>query len=65
MIPFDETNYPTSKRIGVVSEVTLITRIKSGRVEGEYRTYRKRLQDVLDDVQRRELLRLPTPSLAA
>ena len=61
MIPFDETNYPTSKRIGVVTEVTLITRIKSGRVEGEYRTYRKRLQDVLDDVQRRELLRLPTP----
>ena len=61
MIPFDETKYPISKRVGVVTEVTLITPIKAGRVEGEYRTYRKRLQDVLDDVQRRELQRLPTP----
>jgi hypothetical protein len=43
MIPFDETKYPTSKRVGVATEVTLITPIKSGRVEREYRTYRERL----------------------
>lgn len=61
MIPFDETKYPSSKRVGVVTEVTLITPIKVGRVEGEYRTYRERLQDVLDDVQRRELQGLSTP----
>ena len=61
MIPFDETKYPSSKRVGVVTEVTLITPIKVGRVEGEYRTYRKRLQEVLDDVQQRELQELPTP----
>jgi Dyp-type peroxidase family len=61
MIPFDETKYPTSKRVGVVTEVTLITPIKRGRVEGEYRTYRERLQTVLDDVQRREFQGLPTP----
>jgi Dyp-type peroxidase family len=61
MIPFDEANYPSSKRVGVVTEVTLITPIKGGRVEGEYRTYRERLQTVLDDVQRRELQGLPTP----
>jgi len=61
MVPFDETTYPTSKRVGVVSEVTLITPIKEGRVEGEYRTYRQRLEDVLDDVQQRELSGLPTP----
>ena len=53
MIPFDETKYPSSKRVGVVTEVTLITPIKGGRVEGEYRTYRERLQSVLDDLQRR------------
>ena len=28
MIPFDETKYPSSKRVGVVTEVTLITPIK-------------------------------------
>lgn len=61
MVPFDETIYPTSKRVGAVSEVTLVTPIKEGRVEGEYRTYRQRLEDVLDDVQQRELGRLPTP----
>ena len=61
MFPFDETKYPTSKRVGVATEVTLVTPIKGGRVEGEYRTYRKRLEDVLDDVQRRELQGLPTP----
>ena len=61
MIPFDETKYPSSKRVGVVTEVTLITPIKGGRVEGEYRTYRERLQSVLDDLQRRELQGLPTP----
>ena len=61
MISFDETIYPRSKTVGVVTEVTLITPIKAGRVEGEYRTYRKRLKDVLDDVQRREVLGLPTP----
>ena len=61
MLPFDETKYPTSKRVGVVTEVTLITPIKAGRVEGEYRTYRERLQSILDDVQRRELQGLPTP----
>lgn len=61
MVPFDETVYPTSKRVGAVSEVTLVTPIKEGRVEGEYRTYRQRLEDVLDDVQQRELGRLPTP----
>ena len=61
MIPFDETKYPSSKRVGVVTEVTLITSIKVGRVEGEYRTYRKRLEEVLEDVQQRELQELPTP----
>ena len=61
MIAFDETKYPTSKRVGVASEVTLITPIKEGRVEGEYRTYRERLEEVLDDVQERELQGLPTP----
>lgn len=61
MLPFDEKKYPASKRIGVSSEVTLVTRIKSGRVEGEYRTYRKRLEDVLDDVQWRESQGLETP----
>ena len=63
MFPFDETKYPTSKRVGVATEVTLVTPIKGGRVEGEYRTYRKRLEDVLDDVQRRELQGLPTPDI--
>jgi Dyp-type peroxidase family len=61
MIAFDEEKYPVSKRVGVVSEVTLITPIKRGRVEGEYRTYRQRLENVLDDVQQRELADLPTP----
>src|SRR6516162_7280096 len=70
MITFDETKYPISKRVGVVTEVTLITPIKVGRVERpikvgrferEYRTYRQRLQSVLDDVQRREDQGLPTP----
>src|SRR5271154_3030500 len=61
MIPFDETKYPSSKRVGVVTEVTLITPIKVGRVEGEYRTYRERLQNVLDNLQQRELEGLPTP----
>jgi Dyp-type peroxidase family len=61
MIAFNEAKYPTSKRVGGVSEVTLITPIKYGRVEGEYRTYRERLENVLDDVQQRELVGLPTP----
>ena len=61
MIAFNEAKYPTSKRVGAVSEVTLITPIKSGRVEGEYRTYKQRLENVLDDVQQRELVGLPTP----
>jgi Dyp-type peroxidase family len=61
MIAFNEAKYPISKRVGAVSEVTLITPIKSGRVEGEYRTYRQRLENVLDDVQQRELVGLPTP----
>jgi Dyp-type peroxidase family len=61
MIAFDEASYPTSKRVGVASEVTLITPIKFGRVPREYRTYRKRLEDVLDDLQWRESQGLPTP----
>ncbi len=61
MIPFDETKHPASKRVGVASEATIITPIKIGRIEKEYRTYRKRLEDVLEDVQEREYQRLPTP----
>ncbi len=51
MIPFDETKHPASKRVGVASEATIVTPIKIGRIEREYRTYGKRLEDVLEDVQ--------------
>lgn len=61
MVAFDEARYPTSTRLGTASEVTLITPIKKGRIEGEYRTYRQRLQDVLDDLRQRELEAKPTP----
>ncbi len=53
--------YAESKRVGAVSEVTLITPIKPGRIPGEYRTYRRRLENVLDSVQNREEQDIPTP----
>ncbi len=58
---FDETKFPASKTVGVTSEVTLITPIKKGRIEGEYRTYRERLESVLDGLQEREGEGKPTP----
>jgi Dyp-type peroxidase family len=70
MAMFDETKYPTSKTVGVASEVTLIVPIKVGRVVWrnkdnttgwEYRTYRQRLEDVLESLQDRESGEIPTP----
>ena len=61
MGPFDETKCPISKTVGMASEVTLITPIKKGRVEGEYRTYLTRLKSVLDGLQQRETQQMPTP----
>jgi Dyp-type peroxidase family len=61
MAGFDETLWPASKRVGATSEVTLIAPIKAGRIEGEYRTYRKRLEGVLDSLQQREAEGRPTP----
>jgi Dyp-type peroxidase family len=62
---FDESQYPASQRIGMATEVTLITPIKLGRVTdgpfSDYRTYRQRLEEVLDDLQKRETAGKPTP----
>jgi Dyp-type peroxidase family len=64
MVPFDETKYPASKRLGVASETTILTRIKIGRVEKgypTYLTYRRQLELVLDGLQTRAKQNLPTP----
>jgi hypothetical protein len=51
----------------MATEVTLITPIKLGRVTDthspflDYRTYRQRLEEVLDDLQKRETAGRPTP----
>src|SRR5262245_26306633 len=61
MTSFDEEKYPRSKTVGMSSEVTLLTPIRKGRIEGEYRTYRMRLKEVLDGLQNREAKGIPTP----
>src|SRR5689334_1998897 len=58
---FDEAKFPTSKTVGMASEVTLVTPIREDRIEGEYRTYRMRLESVLDGLQQRESAGIPTP----
>jgi hypothetical protein len=47
--------------IGRVSEVTLLTPVKPGRVTGERRTYEQRLWGALNSVQRRVERGIPTP----
>ena len=50
-----------SKMIGCVSEVTLLTPVKPGRIDGELRSYEQRLAGALDSVQRRIERGIPTP----
>jgi hypothetical protein len=50
-----------SKTIGCVSEVTLLTPVRPGRIAGEGRTYEQRLWGALESVQRRIERGIPTP----
>jgi hypothetical protein len=50
-----------SKMIGGVSEVTLLTPIKPGPIDGQAQTYEERLSGELDSVQQRVEQRIPTP----
>jgi hypothetical protein len=54
-------DWVTSKSVGGVSEVTLLTPIKKGLVPGELRTYEERLDSELQLVQQRIDQGLPTP----
>jgi hypothetical protein len=54
-------NWVTSKSVGGVSEVTLLTPIKKGLVPGELRTYEERLDTELQLVQQRIDQGIPTP----
>jgi hypothetical protein len=54
-------NWVTSKSVGGVSEVTLLTPIKKGLVPGELRTYEQRLDTELQLVQQRIDQGVPTP----
>jgi hypothetical protein len=51
----------TSKSVGGVSEVTLLTPIKKGLIPGELRTYEQRLEAELQLVQQRIDQGVPTP----
>lgn len=57
----EAANRARSKMVGRVSEVTLLTPVKPGRIEGEGRTYEQRLAGALDSVQRRVDRGIPTP----
>jgi hypothetical protein len=50
-----------SKQVGKVTELTIVTPIKEGFVENEYRTYRQRLEQGLGGMQERIDAGLPTP----
>ncbi len=50
-----------SRTIGRVSEVTLLTPVRPGRIAGEGRTYEQRLWGALESVQRRVERGIPTP----
>jgi hypothetical protein len=54
-------NWVTSKSVGGVSEVTLLTPIKKGLIPGELRTYEQRLEADLQLVQQRIDQGIPTP----
>jgi len=54
-------HWVTSKSVGGVSEVTLLTPIKKGLVPGELRTYEQRLDTELQLVQQRIDQGIPTP----
>ena len=49
-----------AKRIGAVSEVTMAMPIRRGRVPGEFRTFRQKLEHTLASVTRREIDDIPT-----
>ena len=49
-----------SKRIGAVSELTVITPIRKGLVPNELRTYRQRLLSVFETIQARVEADIPT-----
>jgi len=49
------------KRVGRVTELTIVTQIKEGFVPGEYRTYRQRLEQGLGGMQQRIEDGIPTP----
>jgi hypothetical protein len=54
-------NWVTSKTVGGVSEVTLLTPIKKGLIPGELWTYEQRLEAELQLVQQRVDQGVPTP----
>jgi hypothetical protein len=54
-------DWVTSKYVGGVSEVTLLTPIKKGLVTGELRTYEQRLYGALNALQQRVDQGVPTP----
>jgi hypothetical protein len=58
--PRSSLEWAESKTLGVVSELSLLTPIKPGRVPGERRTYEERLRDHLESLQRREAASIPS-----
>jgi hypothetical protein len=58
--PRSSLEWAESKTLGIVSELSLLTPIKPGRVPGERRTYEERLRDYLDSLQRRESASIPS-----